>query len=641
MTGILFAIGFIALQLLFGFLVGRIFLRIRSVPALAGMACVLGQVVYLISTNALGYVLPVQTAFLVIVLLQVAACVMLAVNIPKLSALQWPPRWVFLSLSGLGVLAGFATARFLTSDPWMWSYLPLTSTIMAGNFPAHEPINPTVIAGYHYGPQLLAAAFSSLTGLSLAVAYNIQPFWCALGGLYLSAALLYSLTRSWLAAFLGSVLFFAGAGLTWINGWALPVDGLPVIARMFGSTLGPSLLLMFGSRGYTFLFPLLAAFLFLVQECAAGERRVPLWRSLLLLVALALALALSAEWVFLMLYPAAVIFLFLLPRTDRRRMMMLLGVALAIALPFAFLQGGVLTPMLMHQFGPRTGPSDFALNFDWSIAYLLKGDGATLWSWLLIREGGIPYVLMPVLCVFGWRRRKEYPLLLFILPLMILLFLAGLFVRYVPRPIEMDRFHHTAFFLSSMLIGVMLSVTWLRGSRPQRIAGWLLVGAMLLSAAVYLPMRLVFPTMRRETAPLFAQLPPVTEKQHTLYEWVREHSTIKDYFYQETVTPEQITRSDPEEKAQQRLRILFMTYTGRYSVGFLLWGAYTQEFLDHQQAIESSCSLQDVRALGIRYLVIETPSRDMWFRSFCASRDWRLQYSDPSGLPAVYERVNR
>ncbi len=629
---------------------------------IAGMTAAFGTAFFMVLSNALGYVLPIHLAFwMALLLLLILSCILFRFFPPI--KLEPTPRWVWVVLGIVGLLTAFGTARFLTTDGWTWGQLPVAATVMAGNFPIHEPINPWSILGYHYGPQFLAAGFSSLTGLSLAVSFNIQPFIGALGGLFFAAALVLLIRKSWTAAVFGAVLAFLGTGFTWIHLGTLVTDlarhflldqaissPFRALSDSFANTFGPSLAIVFGSRTYTLGFPFLFGILYTYAAALTEENKKLRWRWMVVAIVLALALALTAETALVLLAPAAGAFLLFLWITRRERPIIswlrVFTVSFFILAP-AFLlsaiQGGVLTAMLHAT--EQINTASFVLNDGRLPQAYPHGERVAFWEWKFLLTTGLPFILFPIVCVYFWRKRKQMPLAVFLVFFAIFHFLVAFLVQYAPRQNEMIRLVHVGLSISSLLIGVILAETLLRGNLWKKIAAWIVIVAMTLSSILYIVTRAVIPTMRLEAAPLFAPMLPATDEQHVMYKWVRENTTLADKFYQRSqlydpFAPDAPPPTGSEEDQQQRERILFMSHTGRFSVGFLHWGSWDPVILDLVHQVEERCDVSAFHEVGLRYLVIENESRMQWFRAHCKGADWKIAYdggTQKKPWPRIYE----
>ncbi len=644
---LLFAVGYLAAERL---------LYERLTVARIGLAAAFGPALFLVLANGLGFVIPGTNAFIVTTVLFIITLVVL-LRLPRIAAdPSNPPRAWWIVGIVVTVLAGWATARMLNSDPWTWGQLSVAATVAAGNVPVHEPINPWGMLAYHYGPQFLAGAWTWLSGASVAATYDVQPFLCALGGLCMAAALAYRITKSWLAAGVAALLAFGASGFQWIYGAAFIADLVRIVSGQhiayplqhfndfFSNSWGPSLFMMFPSRGYTFAFPFAFATLYALHEAvrSAEKRLVVLWS--VAEIVLAAALALTTESSLVLLPPAAIAaaLLLALGRGDSswKRLIVITLLMFVPAAIISAIQGGVLTSIL---HGSSLSAPSFVLNDGRLQSMVPVGPRIGFWQPEILIAGGLPLVLLPFSWFVAWRKRREMPFLLLLCAYATAHILITLLVRYDPRPNEMLRFMHMGLTLSAFTLGITLLPFYASHARKIRIAGLAMLATMLLSSTVALAARLAFPTMRLEAAPVLATMPAITDEQAKLYAWVRDNTSLSDYFFQRT---QRYGPFDPksagmtEEELQQRERILFMTYTGRFSVGFLHWGEITPEHRASAEDLDDRCSSASADALEIRYFLIESKERLEWFARQCDHNAWALAYDGgtPENPLKVYER---
>lgn len=647
----------LALSAASGWLVARRALQLRCPFAVIGMTAFAGAAFIMIAANALGYVFPIRTASVATVPLLAMICG-LCLRLPSSPRLDPAPRLLLWLLGIMGILAGWATARFLTSDLWTWGQLPVSATVMAGNFPIVEPINPSHALGYHYGAQFLAAVFSILTGASLAVSYNIQPFIGFIGALFLTVAMLRRMTRVWLAVVLGTLLFLCASGVEWLHlidlagdlhaAWKGHLIGHPFrqLTATFANTFGPSLLIVFGSRTYTLGVPSLVGAILMIDHAWNSPSRAHGIVAGALAILFCLSLALTAETALVLLGASAVVTLALRRVWGNEdappigRMAVAFGAIFGLAAVCSALQGGVLTEALR---GSQVSPGSFEWNDGTLPLYFPGGPYFGPWDWPFLRAVGLPFLLLPVALWIAWKRRAQ-PLVVLLAGIMVSHALIPFMIRYGPRHNEMIRMLYVALACSGMFLGIGIGEAWPRWPTSKRLVGSAVAAAMLLSSAIYLPMRLLLPTFRLETAPAFATLPTGTPEQQAMYAWVRGHSSLSDWFYTRTlpgdpfaVDPVERVEDRSEEENQIRERMLFMMHTGRYNVGFLHWGNFTPEQRAAEERFEATCASEAFGAIGAGFLVVETPERSAWFDAVCKPEDWNLWYpQDKAAFPRIY-----
>lgn len=652
MSGIAIALATVVILAGCGFLVSRL-LRVSSYFAELGFTFVFGTAVFLLLANSLGYFFPLALSFSV---------TLLAIGIFDIAALHALTRQHGLVrpssdtaerrgagfLFVLTLIVGIAGARYIGSDPWSWQHFPLASTIVAGNFPVHSPIDPESLLRYHYAPAFLAAGFRMLTGLPLTVGFALQPLIGAAGILFFSAAMVRRY-RSVQTAVIAALLALAGSGLVWMKfpelqslflaftgfgSFRIAFSGL---ANLVGSPITTSPLVFLGHRSTATGFPLLFGFLYTLSLLldVHEPKQSYAYSVVLFLFALSLTLTMEIAFVTLSLAAVALAALFLLLPSTREsgwRMVIIGCTTLLPAFLIAFVHGGVLSGLLVG------GHGSFVFHPSFSIMYDTYGNTTSLFSWRLLRDFGFPLFLFPFAAITAWRLRREAPIWLFITVLAFGHFLLPFFFDYTLIRGEMHRFFYAATSLMAVLAGVWVCDRFFPpASFLKRALGASILTFMLLSSSLYLALRLVIPTMRLEPSPLFAPMPPVTTEQSALYDWVRTHTTLDDYFYVRNLTVHFETISD-DATVQMRDRILFMTYTGRYTIGPIIYWDYEPAWLALVQQAEETCSADVMRRLHVRYLLVETTDRLAWFKAHCAGKDWNLVYRASEGSePKIYE----
>ncbi|MBI5155871.1 hypothetical protein HZA45_01200 [Candidatus Peregrinibacteria bacterium] len=648
---------------LFGFLIATVLLGKRDAFSVGGLSVVLGPATFLFAANALGYAIPIQTAFWVVLVAMIVCDAVLLLSgwlqgtLPRWKSFDVPPRWITVCLLLVIALCTFANMRFGGSDALTWPHFPLAATISEGNFPVKEPINPDQTMAYHYGGALLAAAVRALTGLSVAAGFGFQPLFGVAGILLCAGGLIYSLTKSWRAAFLGAVLTLGGTGLVWFNGvWLLrdlfekfvlhypiayPFRGL---APMFGSPVTSSLLIFLGHRSFMNGYPILFALLLCFQHAFEEKKRSRLMLWIILGIILMSALALTLETAFALLFPAlfsyiVVLFLFFPRRREMRMQTLLVSAAVLIpSLLIARVQGGTL-----FSSGGDVGADSFTFGLFSSIFLSLEGATVAVWQWEFIRDFGLPLLLFPFAVWYCIRKRSTSPFLLLLCIFGFGHFLAPFVVRFTTRPTDFNRLFFTATSIFSLLAALWIDATLLSHRKHVwRWIGGVFLVAMLLSSTVYVSFRALFPTSRAEAAPIFAGMPAASASEFQLFDWVKAHTTLADRFYIRIIPAIAEGRTDvPDSEAYQLDRIRFMAYTGRFSVGPLSqWWYYPPTLTEPSLAIEKSCSIDAFRALKIRYLVVETADRAAWFSALCRAKNWVVRYEGGTkkmAYPQIYE----
>ncbi len=645
---VLIALALAVLYLAFGYAVSRAILRLQWGIGLLCMAAVLGVAVSVLLTNTLGYLFPIQQVFWMVPVLMLFSTLSLTIWKREMfsgSSDGSISRFTLLALGFIILFCGLSYARDGGSDLWTPAYLSVPAEIMEGGFPIRDPVNPWNPYNYHYAPALVVAHFSFLTGLSVMSSYVWQPLFAVAGIVLGAGALAWQFSRSRKAVVICGALALLGAGLFWIQGvWLLRdlfthyVLGEPIVPasetvlRWLTPTIrlmyAQSLLPMLGHRaiamGVAFLFPILFS---LSQAWASTMRREAVaWTIVAFILALDIALCLETSLVLLLgslvVFPVLQFLFVKEGNTSWKKVAFLCTILFIFVSAISLIQGGVLSV--------RSGDSSvssFAIGFDGRL-HIDGGpekDTIALWEWRFVRDFG-PYVLLFILsCVWAWKRRRTSPFLLFIGLLAAMHFVLPLFVQFVGREHEMNRFFFVAFGVSSILIGLYLwDIFFASPSRFKRYVGIMILACLLMAGSLNAAVKLAFPSLRLETRSFFPKVPSKSAAENDMYQWIQANTNLSEYFYLHS--SDQFPSND---------RVLFSYYTGRYVID----AGYErpEETTDELQAIENSCSKAAIQALQIRYLVLLTEDRLSWFRQTCNQAEWEQMYEDGvERVPRLY-----
>ncbi len=641
MTGLPYAAASILVVLGFGFLVPVVLFRLREPFSLAAITTLFGSAFFLVSANALSYVMPVGSACFTVISIMALTDIALLLRWFRhhegSMTLDRSERIGLGILTAFGIVAAFMCARFVGSDPWSWQHFPLASTIVSGNFPVMSPIDPLSPLRYHYAPAFLAAAFRLLTGLPLSVGFALQPAFGAFGILFAVAAFCRSQKTTVMTAVCSALLALAGGGLTWLKAPQI-IDILTGrnfagLWELVSSPITTSPLIFLGHRSTALGFPLL----FGLVLCIAFALQDDVMRRRLTLVVgffLALALTLSMEMAFGTLCLAAAVTAVLLLVSPVTRVLgarlTLFGLLVLVpALLLSLLQGGVLS-------GLSSGGHTFSFHPSLRITIDTFGSTVVPWSMRFLRDFGIPLLLLPFALFVSFRRFRTQPLWMLLCVLGLIHFLLPFLIEYQLIQGEMRRAFYVSTSVFSLLVGFAVSdLLFVSAKRSVRTAGYVLIGAMLVSSLLYTALRIVIPTGRLEAAPLFAGMPSVSESQETVYAWVRNNTTQRDFFYVRNLTIDFRNASEPV--AQMRDRILFTTYTGRFTVGPIIFWDYDTAWLEDVLVAEKTCTADSMRALHVTYLFVPDQERAEWFTATCRPSDWSLRYDTGATYPRIYE----
>lgn len=630
-----------------GYTLGAVVLGWNNRFAVIGMMFIGGMTLLMIAVNMLGHLFPIQIAiqlgFVLLLLFDLVGLVHFFCSRKKPKDI--PPQWATWTLLCVAVCAGLVGARFLGSDHMIWTHFPLPATIMHGNFPVMEPMNPWQIVGYHYIPALFVTIVSSLTGLSLAASYAWQPLVGAGAMLFFAAALARKLGASWKVAVIVGILAYAGDGLTWLKGFFLAQDlwqhfilGQAVdvpFGNLTPSLTGWSIARYLGHRPTTLGVPLFFAALYCMADILSTEANNRMKKVVITLCIFLLAIALTTETTYALFGFGAVLYLLCGFTTSRKNiassrvsLLWIIG-AMALSLIIARFQGGLLTAF------PQGDSPSFTLALDGRLYTYASERFIMLWDIRVWRDFGFPVLLLPFALFFAWKKWRTQPFLLLIGYLVLLHLIVPFIVRYIPRPTDMYHMFHAGIALASFLVGYWLLTDFMPEHRRNTIAGWVIIVCMLITSTSYLLVRGFTPNFRFQPEPLFAHMPAITPEQREMYDWVRRNTTQKDWFY----TGSLLAPPANDEEDQQGDRVWFMAHTGRFTIGPMSWDNTTESTKEKLRTIEATCDLIVMNELQIHYLLVETDERLQWFQKHCNEADWELVYQGVPGFPRIYEQA--
>lgn len=623
-------------------------LKLKSLSGVIALSFVLPIAFLIFTTNALGYAMPFWTAAVTSYALLLLAGIggyafrrghaaMLTVDIS---------RKAIGILALLTVLAGIAVMRIPGSDPWFWAQYPLAATIAEGNFPVMEPGNPWNHAEYHYGPQLLAAAVHLYTNASFEALFAMQVFIGIAGLLFGVYALMRKTGYGGRTAFWAALLSFFGGSVLWL--YIIPIAGdflawsgggadlspFRRIVFLYSSNVVSPLFTAFFQRSTALGYPLFFGLLYVLSQAlsASGRAGRAGWIITGVICGAALGLVMETGLILLLAALACYCLFIWIHHLRYGTYAQWRGVwvaAFLIAIPSLVLmvmQGGVLS----HTAG-EAGPAAFALYPDWAVVTSLEGERIAFWHWKFLIAFGLPFLLSVAALPSVWRKKREQPLMVLLVLILGIHLVLPFFVHYTHRPSELIRL----FFGAYAIMGV-LSAVFLHEYSPSMPGFWkkFLLFAMLFSSVLFACVRFAFPTLEPETSPLLGRLPEPTGVERSFYEWVREHTSLQDYFY---------VRSAPRPEdgmldADLQDVYLFMIHARRFAIADLSVDSFPAAKVPLLTAIESSCDAQAFAELSLSYLVVVDEARAAWFEQTCNPADWSLIH-DASNGDITYPRL--
>ncbi|HEX9090845.1 MAG TPA: hypothetical protein VF831_05115, partial [Anaerolineales bacterium] len=303
---------------------------------------------------------------------------------------EWP---LLLGLVGIALLFTLILRGQSIFDEYL--HLPLISIMAAGDIPPHFYLNPAFNFAYHYGIQVFSASLVRLAGFFPWSAWDLSRalaigFTLALGWLWVR-----KVTRSRLAAWLGTFLFTFGGGTRWLL-TLLPASWLGWVSRSVnlvgtGLSTAPNLAqaltrpwVIEGGGPVPFPFAYHNGIFVPVFFTLGSTGAMPFMTVLLLLLLLPTAsftplgllswslifttLALSAEHLFAVIWVgiALAMLLFIIRQHESnvssRDGLRQWGIILGVSLLLALLQGGFITETARNLFTSMAGGVSQSIN---------------------------------------------------------------------------------------------------------------------------------------------------------------------------------------------------------------------------------------------------------------------------------------
>ncbi|MBI2065513.1 MAG: hypothetical protein HYT68_00370 [Candidatus Zambryskibacteria bacterium] len=564
------SISYFSTLFFFGWQVSRSILNENRFEYLITFAGIFGIGLYVFFINIMGLFIPIQTVFYLVLLvfLLFASTCFLARRLQIFGdqrSLEW-------SVSAPWRKALLFSVLFLTLSVGLISFRhpmdrastrePTAATIAEGNFPPVEIFNPTDPLHYHYAPDLFAAATHKTTGLPLYLAYDLERAILS-GVLFLFGFLLVLLffPGQFFVAFFSSVSMMYAGSLVFFNTFS----GIPVLSRLI---LGQSISAPFkfvsdaiigiyttpvinsvvnmhwGAMALALTLAVTYLYFYLLNGEKEG-RRMTAFFAVGFIFAL---LALVSEPYFVVL--SVVIFLFpfvSIFKKDQMNVKRIFATSfflLAIALPVAFFQGGLLRPAVVQQlYPPAVGKAydsilytsnptsnqthSFRIGTPW-LLYDGKpvSDPRFLAEFILLLA-----VLVPAL-FFLFKQR--FQLALFLTSLLLLFFFIPLFVAsdLPDLATQLVKFFNPVPLFGGLVAGWFLTTSYLRAQKTP-LKGFLLFLALVFMAqglwthAVWLAFGNPPGGIWNPNAKIFAQ---VDTPEAVAYTWIKKNTAADDLF---------------------------------------------------------------------------------------------------------------
>ncbi len=620
----------------FGWQASRYCLKEDRIEYLLGLSGIVGMGLYLFLINGLGSFLPIKTVFyLVLILLVILGISLRYFN--KTRPLRWEldKKWrkILLGVTlGIVVITGLIAFRMplATGERLQGGGMPTAATMAEGNFPPLEIWEPPRPLVYHYAPELFAAATHQVAGLPLYLCYDLQKA-LLMGILFLLGFMLVkSFCPNNFKALVASLFMLYAGGLVFLNGL---INGLFVLYQKYilhldliapfkfifevfeSSFLIPVFINVLDAPWVSWSLTLILTLIYLYFyniEDKQKKAKVVLMGCLLSL------LALNGEFYFvvfsvsLLIYP--LIFGFVKKDWSKVKQFLIIScLILIIALPLAFIQGGVLKSFL--GLNPKVSATEYYFGSQFNNAFqfnfkpwLLK-DYSGKNNWLpvfdprFLIEWGLFIILFIPAAVYSLK--KYFQTNSFLLFLTVSFFCLPLFINFLPNFDNMDRFFFPVPLIGGLMIGLFLANLYFSDQRKWfRIALFVLV---VIFAAQTLFFQLLYLTIGYPPKVWNAASQTFVSNNHLLagraYNWVKNNTTINDYFLILKQVDDDGTAALPNHK--------FVLNTGR------LAPIYAYHWHDYQsgkplpffesilfQMVRRDCNSLALRELNYSYLYV-------------------------------------
>ena len=553
---------------------------------------------------------------------------------------------LFLIAVAVSLAAGLVALRSLESDDLTLGHLPLAATISEGNFPIKNPSAPDHQIYYHYAPDLLVASFYNVTKVPTWLAYDLQTILFS-GLTFLIAFLLaFEIIRRYRAALLAAFLLMYGAGLSWLHLF----DGISPLWRKFvlrEEVLAPWKFLADATwprfdRVYIWImnnhttalgFPIMLAVIYFYLRLIGGEEKR--WIKFSILTGLLFGyLALSLETHFAILFAAIIVVLIanLLAHFLRgkyrdalsfgkdNKFYLITLIILAIGLILAFNQGGILSAGGQASSEPtiKIHQQFWQLDFD-------GGPAVPIWSWAMLKEFGLPLLLLVPAVIF-FRRNKK---ILFLAIMAAGAFCAPFLVTYAIAPREMFRFFGLSTPFFSFIAGLFLGeLLWCAKERLRQCVKKIIFAAIffiVLSAVIFQAFYATVSPLGNigETFQTFLAIPPAPKEiDARAYVWIKQNTTIADRFFP--------AKWDKQNFYSDN----FIRNTGRFTPGDAtreILAVFPEEIKSYNEIVES-CSIDALHRLKINYLYFSPDFPIIDFKTKCLPKlNASLVYSEYFG----------
>ncbi|MBU2472730.1 hypothetical protein KKE74_01730 [Patescibacteria group bacterium] len=550
----------------FGYQLSKYLFKKNYIEVLIALSGLIGLGLYIFLINAIGYFIAIKiTFYLVLLIFIIIYGVLYFINKPK--KLEWgiDKKWrkiLLITVLLLIAITFIIDNRVpLADDQTALSCVPGAATIAEGNFPVMAIWMPQYPLRYHYGSHLLAAAIYKVTDVPLYMSYDVQVS-ILIGILFLLGFILIkkitennkkSLIVSFLMLCIGSLYFLKGIKGIFIlyNKYILYQDmfaPFKFVLEMVTPLLSrPSYVWMIifptNALGFVLIIGIIYLYFSSIKE---NNKKIILLNSLLLATLALFAETFFAVFCFLIIiYP----FVFGLIKKDWLRAKFFLITSLLmlmIAVPIAFIQGGVLTHYLgidghdikLHQAYGYTDiellKRGFEINKEPWILMTRLGENNRLpiYSPKFLLEWGLLLILIIIAVIYFWKRKSKY--IIFLELSFFVLFLIPFFIIFPLESCSTERFFYLANLFGGIIIGLFLfDLYFKKRNLEHKLFKKIIFFIVTVLIAQWMVFQLIFLTIGYPPAK-WNNMDKFFVKKNSFeaesYQWVRENTKINDYF---------------------------------------------------------------------------------------------------------------
>jgi len=621
----------------FGYQVAKWLIKEKKKEVIFTFSGLIGAGLYVFFINAIGYFIPIKVTFyLVLLLFTIIAIALFFIN--KKDNLEWgiDKKWrkiLLFTFLALTTITFIVDNRYLLGgDQLLPPCMPSAATMAEGNFPPKAIWTPPYPLRYHYGPHLFAAAIYKTTGLPLYASYDIQVAISIAILFLLGFILIKKLDKTNKEALISSFLMIFTGSLVFLKG----IKGIPVLYDKYflhqnivapfkfvfetfeGIFSAPAFQRAIEYPIHALGFILMMAIIYLYLHSERIDKKIILLNILFLSTLALVSEALFVVFCFLLVaYP----FIFGLIKKDWLKAKIFLVsslLILIIALPIAFIQGGVFTHYLgldghnlnIARLWGYTNTEFLDRGFEinkapWILMTRLGGKNSELpiYNLEFLLQWGLLFCLVVMAIVYFWKNQSKY--LLFLTSSFLIFFLIPLFVLFPLIYSATERFFYPANLFGGLIVGLFLTDLFFKEKNIKKKFlrnSIIFVSIILITQALiflFIFLTIGYPPGRWSNA---SELFPVKDSfEGKIYQWVKKYTTINDYFL---ILESEKNNYGLEDKSPN---LRFILNTGRIAPNYTYHTSEGPVLVPEPYAfkiIKEKCESKLIKELNYKYLYV-------------------------------------